>query len=97
MKHHRILSIIFLSIWIMTFIGCTNTPQSSKNNSEEQKAQDQTLFAITNVNIIPMTIENNIVKNATVVLIRNKKGIIIQFDNLYLSGNIDYKIDGVSS
>ena len=64
----KISSLLLLSI-TMVFTGCTN---SSENNSQEQEIQMQKLFAIINVNIIPMTLENEFIENATVIIDGNK-------------------------
>ena len=72
MSNIKTLSITFLLLFTVIFNGCTNSSKSSENNSQEQEIQEQSLFAIKNVNIIPMTKENIIIENATVV-IKDKK------------------------
>lgn len=57
----------------MIFNGCKN---SSTNYSQKEKTQLQQIFVIKNVNIIPMTSENRIIENAT-ILIENKKIVSI--------------------
>ena len=68
MNYFKYLNFIIL-LFAFTFYGCSN---STENKPKEQVVQKQSLFAIKNVNIIPMTKENNVIKNATVV-IENKK------------------------
>ena len=63
MHNIKTSSITILLLLAMILNGCTNAPKTPKNNS-----QKQSLFVIKNVNIIPMTEENKIVKNATVVI-----------------------------
>ena len=68
-------SIKSLSIAILVgliFIGCSNAPELKSNDSQEDVEEGRTLFAITNVNVIPMTLENPILEDATVV-IKDKK------------------------
>ncbi|MCH3882039.1 MULTISPECIES: amidohydrolase family protein [Tenacibaculum] len=63
MNYFKHLNFVIL-LFAFTFYGCSN--------STENKPKEQSLFVIKNVNIIPMTIENNLIENATVV-IKNKK------------------------
>ena len=64
----KTLALNFLLLSTIIFNGCTNLSPESKNNLPKQEVQEQSLFAIKNVNIIPMTKENNVIKNATVVI-----------------------------
>jgi len=73
MRNHQIPSFIFLALCILIFSGCNNAT-STKYNVE--KTQEHQVFVIKNVNIIPMTKENRILENATVV-IENKKIVSI--------------------
>jgi len=59
---------ILLSFLTGLLNGCSSAPKSSINNSPEQEVQKQTFLAIRNVNVIPMTSENKIIKNATVII-----------------------------
>lgn len=61
-----------LVLFTMIFSGCTKSSKISENKLQENKIKKQTLFVIKNVNIIPMTKENKVIKNATIV-IQNKK------------------------
>jgi len=63
---------ILIILFTIIFGGCTNSSKISKNNPPEQEIQEQTLFAIKNVNVIPMTLDNKLIENATVV-IKDKK------------------------
>lgn len=63
------LSAIFFIIAISS--GCAALEGSSKRLSKED-IQKHEIYAIRNVNIIPMTSENKIIGNATVV-VGNKK------------------------
>lgn len=64
-KHLNFVILLFAFI----FYGCSN---STENKPKELKIKEQSFFVIKNVNIIPMTIGNNLIENATVV-IKNKK------------------------
>ena len=70
---YRLLFYLFVPCSIlMTFTSCTVlTPLSSTNLRKEENQQDE-IFVLKNVNIIPMTAENKIIKNGTVV-IRDKR------------------------
>ena len=85
MNNIKFLSLIFL-LFSLILIGCK---ESSRNNSQQQELQKQSLFAIENVNIITMTEENSIIENATVV-IENKKIVSI---NKIIPNNVKI-IDG---
>ena len=63
---------LFLS-FIMIFNGCKN---SSTNYLHKEEIQQSRIFVIKNVNIIPMTAENRIIENASIV-IENKKIVAI--------------------
>lgn len=67
------LSLFLLLSFTMIFNGCKN---SSTNYSQKEKVQLQQILVIKNVNIIPMTSENRIIENATIV-IENKKIVSI--------------------
>ena len=71
MNNIKTLSITIL-LFTLIFNGCTKSPKSTENNLQEQEIQEESLFAIKDVNIIPMTIENKVIENATVV-IKGKK------------------------
>lgn len=69
-KHFYFLLLSF-SILII-FSRCTTSKQSSTSNSQKEKIQEGEIYAIKNVNIIPLTKEDKIIKNATIV-IKDKK------------------------
>lgn len=75
MRNHRNclspLYFLMLSALVVIFHGCEHPSQLPVNKELEPETQEQ-LFAIKNVNIIPMTLENEIIKNATVVVEGNK-------------------------
>lgn len=56
---------------VVTFNGCESPSQSPADKEQKSENQKQ-LFAIKNVNIIPMTLDNKIIENATVVIENNK-------------------------
>ncbi len=62
--HYLLLSLFFLTI----FTKCTISKQSSENNLEKQAIWEDEIYAIRNVNVIPMTTDHKIIKNATVVI-----------------------------
>ncbi|PCI31175.1 MAG: amidohydrolase [Flavobacteriaceae bacterium] len=64
------------SLIILLAISLFSCKESKEDNSQKQEIQEQSLFVIKNVNIIPMTVDNTIVENATVV-IDNKKIVAI--------------------
>jgi imidazolonepropionase-like amidohydrolase len=74
MIHNYLKNItVFILLSISLFsIGCKNSSESSTNSSQEEKAQEHQLYAIKNVSIIPMTAENKVIENATVVIKDNK-------------------------
>lgn len=62
LKH---FSIFLLLSFTIVSQGCVS---SSKNNPQEQGIHEQQIFAIKNVDIIPMTLANEVIKYATVVI-----------------------------
>jgi hypothetical protein len=54
------------------FTKCTISKQSSENNFKKEKLWEDEIYAIRNVNIIPMTTENTTIKGATVVIKKKK-------------------------
>ncbi len=69
----KYLKNIFSILFLIIINSCTN-PIS--NNSHTKEGEIANTYVIENVNIIPMTVDNNIIENATVV-IDNKKIIAI--------------------
>lgn len=53
-------------------VGCTNTEQHSIKNLQQEEFKQQRVFVINNVNIIPMTANNKIIENATIVIVNKK-------------------------
>jgi len=64
---------IFSILLLIIINSCTN---AISNNSHTKEGEISNTYVIENVNIIPMTVDNNIIENATVV-IDNKKIIAI--------------------
>ena len=74
---NRPLSCLFLLFSILIiFSRCTPSKQSFAGNSQKEKIQQGEIYAIRNVNIIPMTTEDKIIENATVI-IEDKKIVSI--------------------
>lgn len=70
---YRVFYYIFVLFSILiTFNRCTALKQSSTSNSQEEGNLQEEMYVINNVNVIPMTTENKIIENATVV-IKDKK------------------------
>ena len=59
---------LFLCIFLIVLQGCTHMAQVVSNKVSEQKIQQQALYAIKDVNIIPMTTGSEIIEQATVVV-----------------------------
>lgn len=72
--HRRFLLFIFLSI----VTGSISLPSALKN-SPLKKANQQNTFAITNVNVIPMTSGSGVLPNATVII---ENGKIVSLNEL---------------
>jgi hypothetical protein len=91
-------SIIFLLLLMLFFNGCINSPEATDNILQEQETHEESLFAIKNVNIIPMTAENNMLENATVV-IKDKKIVSINepipYGATIIEGNGKWLIPGL--
>ncbi|TYP71018.1 amidohydrolase family protein [Aquimarina intermedia] len=64
------INILFFASLLL--IGCGNETKTSASNTTNSEVKQDTLFAIQNVNIIPMTKDNEVIENATVI-IDNKK------------------------
>ena len=68
---------LFIPFSILLFsTKCTTSKQSSATGLEKEEIQQTEIYAIKNVNIIPMTPGNNMIENATVV-IQNRKIVSI--------------------
>ncbi|WP_378185412.1 amidohydrolase family protein [Aquimarina sp. W85] len=66
--------ILFFASLLLT--GCTSQSKTSESITKNPEVKQETLFAIQNVNIIPMTVDNTVIENATIV-IDNKKIVAI--------------------
>lgn len=73
--HQSIKNQMKKSLLISLVLVLFSCKQSKENNTSE-KPQNQSLYVIKNVNIIPMTVDNTVIENATVV-IDNKKIVTI--------------------
>jgi len=69
-KYFHRLSLLFFCL--ITFSRCTTSNLSSINSSEKKETQQEQMYAVNNVNIIPMTTDNKVIENATIV-IKDKK------------------------
>ena len=70
---YRLFSyLLILSSILITFNRCATSKQSPGDSSPKEEMLQEEIVALTNVNIIPMTTENKIIENATVV-IKDKK------------------------
>lgn len=74
-KSNKVLIILAL-ILVTNFFVFSFVNQSPTSSSQEKIKHQQQVFAIRNVNIIPMTSENKIIENATVI-IKDKKIVSI--------------------
>ena len=64
---------LILSITILiTLNRCTTSKHASTSSPQEEEIETKEIFAVKNVNIIPMTTENKIMENATVVIMDRK-------------------------
>lgn len=63
----KFLPFFFLLLSIV-FTGCKESSEKPENSTQQQELQKQSLFVIKNVNIIPMTVDNTIIENATVII-----------------------------
>ncbi|MFL1897435.1 amidohydrolase family protein [Aquimarina sp. 2-A2] len=52
----------------LLFTGCDNETKTSARNTSNSEVKPDTLFVIKNVNIIPMTVDNTVIENATVII-----------------------------
>jgi len=68
----RTISHLSLIFFILIFCQCTVLDRSFGRISPKENIHKEEIYAIKNVNIIPMTMESKIISNATVI-IKNKK------------------------
>src|SRR4051794_29385593 len=57
---------------LVIFSSCSSLKHSSASNTQEGKIRPEKIYAIKNVNVIPMTTGGKIIGNATVVIKGNK-------------------------
>ncbi len=91
---YRLVTIISL---FTIFIGCTTSNKSSRDLKNE-KSNYENIFAIKNVNIIPMTVENKVLQNATILIKENKIVSInksIPDDAIIIDGKDKWLIPGL--
>ncbi|MCR8556389.1 amidohydrolase family protein [Mucilaginibacter sp. BJC16-A38] len=86
LKHLLLLLLFSCAVILNSF---SKTQKSLSDSTKTQKNEKPGIFVIKNVNIIPMTLENKIIKNATVVIKDNK----ILSINKPVTGNAEI-IDG---
>jgi imidazolonepropionase-like amidohydrolase len=67
---------LLLSFFILIIFSRCTTPKQLSNSQQKEEFQKDETYIIRNVNIIPMTPENKIIENATVV-IQNRKIVSI--------------------
>ena len=72
MRYRHFYSLFVLFSILITFSRCTNSKLSSISSSQKEEIQQEEIYALKNVNIIPMTTENKVIENATIV-IKDKK------------------------
>lgn len=71
-NHVKNFSLSLLLLFTAIVPGCKSVPLVLADNSQVYKHNEQRLFVIRNVNVIPMTLENKIIEHATVVIKDNK-------------------------
>lgn len=71
MNRHYVGLFISLAI-LFLFSGCTISKLLSCKRSEKERLDEAKIYAIRNVNILPMTSENKQIKNATIVIENHK-------------------------
>ncbi|MET0946641.1 MAG: amidohydrolase family protein, partial [Flavobacterium sp.] len=70
---HRNYYYTSLLLFILTiFIGCSNSKRLLYKKLPNEDALKNEIYVIRNVNIVPMTAENKIIKNATLVIKQSK-------------------------
>lgn len=89
MRYKYFPNLFLLFSVLIIFSGCSNLKQLSAGSQQREDISQEEIYAVTNVNIIPMTTETEIIKNATVV-IKDKKILSI---NKPIPGNAKL-IDG---
>ncbi|HTE01970.1 MAG TPA: amidohydrolase family protein [Mucilaginibacter sp.] len=67
-KYLKHLSLLVLFSCTVIFNGFSMTTKSFADRSQTQENEEHKIIAIKNVNIIPMTLENKIIENVTVVI-----------------------------
>lgn len=72
MTYRHFYHLFILFSVLIAFNRCASSKQSPDNSSQKEEMLQEEIVALQNVNIIPMTTENKIIENATVV-IKDKK------------------------
>ncbi len=72
MRYSHFYSPVLLLSILISFIGYTVSKQSSSHGSQKAAIAQDDVYAIMNVNIIPMTTTNTVIENATIVIEGNK-------------------------
>jgi imidazolonepropionase-like amidohydrolase len=72
MRYKQFCYLLLLISLEITLNSCTTSKQYITNGSEKNGLQKDEIFALRNVNIIPMTTENKVIENATVIIKGNK-------------------------
>jgi imidazolonepropionase-like amidohydrolase len=67
MRYRPLYSIFLLSI-LITFSECTVSKLSPTDKSRKEEVKQDEIYAVKDVNIIPMTTENKVIENATIVI-----------------------------
>jgi len=68
-----------LLFFTLIFFGCSKSSKNLDLRPQNDKIQNESLYGIKNVNIIPMTKDNKLIKNATIVIKGDKILSIKQF------------------
>lgn len=90
----KIRFIVGLCVVLVLLSGCGIT----KNTAQGQNNQENKTFALYNVNVIPMTADNEVIKNTTVVIVDNKISAIggkIPNDAMIIDGEGKWLIPGL--
>ena len=107
MRYRHFYTLFLLFSILITFNRCTTSRQSSTSSLQKEEMQQEEIYAIKNVNIIPMTTEDKIIENATVVIkdkkilsinkpIPNKAKIIDGKDKWIIPGLIDMHVHNLA-
>ncbi|WP_459211505.1 amidohydrolase family protein [Aquimarina rhabdastrellae] len=103
-NNNRFYKSLIIVCLLIVFNACTTSNQSPRN----EVAKKEEVFVIKNVNIIPMTVDNKIIEDATVIIEKNKivsinavipnnATIIDGRDKWLIPGLIDMHVHNLSS